>query len=171
MARIPYADAANPEIANLVDRIKSERGGKLINLYGMLLHSPPVAEGWRAFLTAIRQQCNLSGRIRELVILRIAVINGADYEFTQHIPYALKEGISQAQLDGLREGRSEGFGELEHAVLAYTDSMTRDIHVPDAVFEAVRRHFDERELVELTATVAAYNLVSRFLEAFQIDHD
>jgi alkylhydroperoxidase family enzyme len=56
-------------------------------------------------------------------------------------------------------------------VLAYTDAMTRDVHVPDAVFDPLRPHFDTRELTELTVTIAAYNLVSRFLEAVQIDHD
>ena len=170
MARIPYPDLHSPTIAPLVERIERERG-KVLNLYGMLLHSPPVAEGWLAFLTAIRQQCQLSGRDRELVILRIAVINGADYEFRAHVPFALKEGITQAQIEALREGRADAFDPRERDVLAYCDSMTREIHVPDAVFQAVRPHFNERELVELTATIAAYNLVSRFLEALQVDHE
>jgi alkylhydroperoxidase family enzyme len=168
MARISYPDPDQPEIAPLVARIKAERG-KIFNLYGMLLHSPPVAEGWLALLTAIRQKCTLSGRVRELVITRIAVINGAEYEFRAHAPLAMKEGVSQAQIDALRAGQFDAFDARERAVLAYCDSMTRDVHVPDAVFEAVRVHFNEREIVELTATVAAYNLVSRFLEAVQID--
>jgi alkylhydroperoxidase family enzyme len=54
-------------------------------------------------------------------------------------------------------------------VLAYTDAMTREIRVADPVFAAVRTHFAEREIVELTATIAAYNCVSRFLEALRID--
>jgi alkylhydroperoxidase family enzyme len=170
MARISYPNPGDPEIAPLVERIKSERG-KLLNLYGMLLHSPPLAEGWLAFLTAIRQKCSLSGRIRELVIMRVAVINDADYEFRAHTPFALKEGISQLQIDALREGKFDVFDAPERSVLAYCDSMTREVHVPDAVFEAVRMHFNERELVELSATIAAYNLVSRFLEALQIDHE
>ena len=170
MARIPYPDLHSPTIAPLVERIERERG-KVLNLYGMLLHSPPVAEGWLAFLTAIRQQCQLSGRDRELVILRIAVINGADYEFRAHVPFALKEGITQAQIEALREGRADAFDPRERDVLAYCDSMTREIHVPDAVFQAVRPHFTERELGELTATIAAYTLVSRFLEALQVDHE
>ena len=170
MARLPYADATNPEIAPLVQRIVGQRG-KLLNLYGMLLHSPPVAEGWLAFLTAIRQKASLSARIRELAIMRIAVINGADYEFRAHEPFALAEGITQRQIDGLREGRDELFNEVEQAVLAYTDSMTREIHVPQETFDAVKPHFNNQEMVELTATIGAYNLVSRFLEAMQIDHD
>lgn len=170
MARIPYADVNNPAIAPLVERIKGERG-KVFNLYGMLLHSPPVAEGWLAFLTAIRQKCSLSARIRELVIMRIAVMNGADYEFRAHTPFALAEGITQQQIASLAAGDGSLFDPVEQSALAYCESMTRDIHVPQAVFDAVKIHFNEREMVELTATIGAYNLVSRFLEAMQIDHD
>ena len=61
--------------------------------------------------------------------------------------------------------------DADRAVIDYTDAMTRSIEVPEGVFAAVRRHFAERETVELTATIAAYNLVSRFLEAVQVDHD
>lgn len=170
MARIAYPDLHQPALAPVVERIVAERG-HVLKLYEMLLHSPPVAAGWLTFLTAIRQQCNLSGRIRELVILRVAVINGAEYEFRAHIPFALKEGFSQGQIDAVREGTFESFDAAERAALAYSESITRDVQVPDAVFEAVRLHFNERELVELSATIAAYNLVSRFLEALQVDHD
>lgn len=170
MARIPYANQDDPEVAPLVQRIKAERG-KVLNLYGMLLNSPPVAEGWLAFLTAIRQKCKLSGRFRELAIMRVAVLNEAPYEFRAHAPFALAEGFTAQQIEDMRADTPQGFSEAEHAVLAYTDSMTRDIHVPDAVFDAIRPHFDERGIVELTATIAAYNLVSRFLEAMQIDHE
>jgi alkylhydroperoxidase family enzyme len=172
MARIPYADEnANAEVVELAAQIRQERG-KLHNLYRMLLHSPPVARGWLNLLTAVRQQCNLSGRFRELAIMRIAIINGADYEYDNHVPFALKEGISQQQIDALREWRkSKAFDARDQAVLAYTDSMTKEVHVPDDVFDALRPHFDTRELTELTATIAAYNLVSRFLEAIKVDHD
>jgi len=171
MARISYPDLDRPEIAPLAERIKAERGGKLLNLYRMLLHSPPVAEGWLAFLTAIRQKCNLPARVRELVIMRIAVLNAAEYEFQAHLPFAKKEGVTDAQVAALRTGDAASFAERERAALAYAESMTRAIRVPDDVFAAVRRHFAEREMVELTATIGAYNLVSRFLEALQVDHE
>lgn len=172
MARIPYADTADPAIAELAERIRRERGGKVLNLYRMLLHSPPVALGWLNLFTAIRQQADLAGRYRELAILRIAVLNGADYEFSQHVPFALAEGLTQAQVDALKAGAEpQGLPEADRAVLAYADAMTREIRVPDDVFAAVRKHFLDRAIVELTATVAGYNLVSRFLEALRIDHE
>ena len=171
MARIPYADTDRADIAPLAARIKAERGGKLLNLYRMLLQSPPVAEGWLAFLTAIRQKSDLAPRVRELVIMRVAVLNAVEYEFRAHLPFVHKEGVTEAQIAGLRSGDTTLFDERERAALAYADAVTRAIRVPDDVFAAVRRDFDDREIVELTATVGAYNLVSRFLEALQIDHD
>lgn len=172
MARISYADVTGPEARPLAERIVAERGS-LLHLYRMLLHSPPVAAGWLGYLTAIRQQCSLPGAVRELVIMRVAALNGAAYEADQHVPYALSEGVSQAQLDALPAWESSNlFNAQERAVLAYTDAMTRHVQVPEPVFAAVRVEFDDRWLVELTATVAAYNMVSRFLEALQLHtHD
>jgi len=90
----------------------------------------------------------------------------------QHVPFALKAGLTQAQLDALREWRKSAlFDEADRAVLEYTEAMTRSIQVSDEVFGAVARHFDARQTVELTATVAGYNLVSRFLEALKVDHE
>lgn len=171
MARLAYGDEnSSPAVRALADQIRKERDGRMLNLYSMLLNAPPVAEGWLALFTAIRQQCTLRGDYRELVILRVALLNGASYEYQVHVPFALREGVTQAQLDTLdRWQDSTALTPAQRAVLAYTDAMTRDIHVPDAVFEALRGHFNQREIVELTATIGGYNLVSRFLEALAVD--
>ena len=168
MARLPYADLTAPDCRPLVDRIVRERGS-VLHLYQMLLHSPPVAEGWLGYLTAIRQKASFSPSLRELVIMRVASINGAPYEAEQHAPIALKEGLTQAQLDDLAawEG-SKLFTPEQRAVLALTDGMTRNVQVPPQAVAAVRQFLNEREVVELVATVGAYNMVSRFLEALDI---
>jgi alkylhydroperoxidase family enzyme len=170
MARIPYADLSNPQIAPLVEQITRERG-KVLNLYRMLLHSQPVASGWLNLMTQIRQQCALGADIREAVILRIAVINQAPYEFQQHVPFALKAGMQQAQVDALESG-AEAIGNTRiDAALDYTTQSTVSIRVSDKCFAAIRRHFTHTEIIELTATIGSYNMVSRLLEALQIDHD
>ena len=169
MARIPYADTTDPQMRGLVERITRERGS-ILHLYAMLLHSGPVAEGWLRYLSAIRHECTLPGALRELVIMRIAQLNGAPYEAEQHAPIALREGVTQAQIDALDRWPGSGqFDAAQRAVLAYCDAMTRAVHVPDEVFAAVREALDNRRLVELTATIGAYNMVSRFLEAMRID--
>ena len=173
MARVPYIDdQSNPELKPVADRIRAERGGRVLNLYRVLLNSPKLAEAWLQFFTVIRQQCELPAQYRELAIMIIAVINGADYEYRHHVSFALAAGLTKAQLDELPRWReSMLFDASQRAVLDYTESMTRTVHVPDAVFEAIARHFDPRQTVELTATIAGYNLVSRFLEALKVDHE
>jgi len=173
VARISLVEEGDhPELAGVIRTIKTERGGKLLNLYRALLNSPPVAEGWLKLFTAIRQKAKLAGRYRELAILRVALLNGADYEYRAHVPFALQDGLTQGQIDALPGWQvSKVFDDRERAVLAYADCVTREIRVPDSVFAEVRRYFDERELTELAATVAGYNMVSRFLEAMQIDHE
>lgn len=171
MARIPYADLNSPEISPLVEQIVRERGS-VLHLYQMLLHSPRVASGWLNHLSGIRLHSSLSGDLRELIIMRVAILNRAPYEADQHAPIALKEGVSQTQLDALEHwSESSLFDERTQAVLAYTDAMTQQIQVPKAIFERVQQHFDHKAIVELTATIATYNMVSRFLEALAIHSD
>lgn len=171
MARIPYADIDGAAQRPLTERIVAARGS-VLHLYQMLLHSPAVAEGWLTYLTAIRQQSTLPGALRELVIMRVALLNRAPYEADQHAPIALREGVSEAKLQALSAWTECAlFDARERATLAYVDAMTREVQVPDAVFAAVAAEFPPQQLVELTATVAAYNMVSRFLEALQIHSD
>jgi alkylhydroperoxidase family enzyme len=54
------------------------------------------------------------------------------------------------------------------AVLTYTDAMTLNVTVPDEVFANLNKNFNEQEVVEITATIAAYNCVSRFLVALDV---
>lgn len=171
MAHLPYADLNAPEAQPLVQRIVAERGS-VLHLYQMLLHSPPLAEGWLGYLTAVRQRLSLAGDLRELVIMRVAQLNGAPYEAQQHEPIARQEGVTQAQLDALSAWEaSTVFDEPTRAVLALCDTMTRHVQVPQATLVAVRQHLGERQTVELAATIAAYNMVSRFLEAMHIHGD
>ena len=166
----PVQTGKRQELAAIEATIAAQRG-RVSLLYQVLLNSPAIADGWEKMLTAVRNRTTLPADLRELVILRVAVINNAPFEFDAHAPIALAEGISAAKLEALREATpGPAFSELERAVLRLTDTMTRDVQVSDAVFEPLRAHFDEQGLVELVATVAAYNMVSRFLEALHIGH-
>jgi AhpD family alkylhydroperoxidase len=171
MTRLEYAAEGSPDIdADLLRSVRARRGGRLLNLDRMLLHSAPLARGWNQYMGAIRSETRLDGGLRELVILLVAVLNRAPYEFAQHAPVALAEGVTQAQIDAVAGWRDSAlFDPRQRDVLAYAEAMTVQVQVAQPLFDAVRRHFGERELVELTATVASYNMVSRFLEALQIE--
>ena len=170
MTRLPLVNADTPGVdAELVHAVKLRRGGELLVLDRLLLHSTPVARGWNAYLGAIRGACLLDGAIRELAILLVARLNRAPYEFNQHEPVALREGAAPEQIAALDAwADSPRFSARERAVLAYAQAMTLDVQVAAPVFDALRPWFNEREIVELTATIAAYNMVSRFLEALDV---
>ena len=171
--RIPYVAADLAEPAELVQAIRARRGGTLIELDRMLLHSPPFAAGWNSLLGAMRQRLELDPRLRELSICAVAVLNRAPYELEQHAPEFLAAGGTQAQLDALADYdaacRDEKlFTPTERMVLGVTRDMTRDIEVGDAHFAAAEALLPRRQVVELVGVVAAYNMVSRFLVALGV---
>lgn len=173
MARLSYADPTTTrEIApDLIAQIQRERGD-MLHIYAMLLNSPSFAEGWLTLLTAVRQKGVLDAGLRELMVLRIAALNGAAYEADQHRPIALASGVTEMQLAVLDTWHdSQLFDPRTRAALAYCDAMTRNVAVQDTDFAVAHRLFDARELTELTVTIAAYNMVSRVIVALGISSE
>jgi AhpD family alkylhydroperoxidase len=166
--RVPPATPGASEASRLIEARLMEARGEITLLYRILLNSPPVCAGWEQLLTAIRQQTGLNPRLRELIILRIAILNRAPYEFAAHVPHGRKAGLSDAQMESVKGDDRSCLNEVESLVLEYTDTMTRDIQVPEELFARVKAKFDATGLVDLTATVAAYNMVSRFLAALDV---
>jgi len=172
--RIPYLPLHLQQPAELVCAIRARRGGALLNLDRMLLHSPPFAAGWNGFLKAVRGDLLLDARLRELAICAVAALNGAEYEFGLHAPEFLKAGGTPAQVEALRAplhavSDDALFADVLRAVLQLTIEMTRAVRVDESTFAAVRVHLDERRTVELVGVVAAYNMVSRFLVALGVE--
>jgi 4-carboxymuconolactone decarboxylase len=171
--RLPLVTpGTRPELAAQEAQIMAERG-RISPLYGVLLNSPPIAHGWEQMLSAVRNRNSISADLRELVILRVAVLNRAPYEFDAHVPHALAAGLSADAVEASRSvplAVNAPFTQAQFVALRLTDAMTRDIVVSDALYAEVRQHFDLQGQLDLVATVAAYNMVSRLLVALQIGH-
>lgn len=190
--RLPYApinpvSPSSPTTQASYKQLAARRAPQPLQALDLtLLHAPPVAAGWSSFLGSIRTQTSLSPDIREICICRVAVLNGADYEWEHHAPILQQEGnISDLALEEIRAGvpskksngtephpkgseEEQGLNEQQWAVLDYTDAVTRNVKVPDPIFTGLRQWFNEKEIVEITATIAAYNCVSRFLVALDV---
>lgn len=187
--RLPYAPAEAPASASpsnpdpaataaVYARIAARRAPRpLIPLDLALLHSPPVADGWNGFLGAIRSQTVVAEAVLELAVSRVGALTDAVWEWRAHSALAAKAGVSRAALewvlkkepvDSIAAEGVDGLGEKEVAVIRYTDAMTKDIKVQDGVFDKLKDFFSEREIVELTTAIAAYNCVSRFLVAMDV---
>ena len=172
MARVPLIEEKeHPELSDLITKIRGARGGRLINIYRLMLHSPVLAGTWFDLNQAVRYGTEIDGQCRELAVIRVAILNNLEYVVRAHGPaYALKEGLTQAQVEALADWSSSNlFTAKQRALLAYADAMTRDIDVPDAVFADIQKHFSDRQTVELTMLIGAYNMLTRFLKALKVD--
>jgi len=164
--KIPYVAEDKVGPPDLVAAIRARRpGGKLWNLDRMLLNSP-----------AIRGQLSLPGKLREISIMAIAVLNKADYEWAAHEPELKSAGGSAEQIAALKDpvaaSKNEKlFDEPERAALALAIEMTREVQVQDATLKRVRAALSDQQVVELIGTIAAYNMVSRFLVATGVEPD
>ena len=171
MARVPLLDeTAGAEVAAVIAKIRGGRGGRLLNLYRALLNSPGLASAWFDFNNAARFQTGVSDRLRELVIMRVAALTGCDYVWNVHeSQYAAPAGVTPQEVKALRRGRKGSvFGPRDRALLAYVDAVTRDVRVPATVFGGMRKHYRDRETVEITVLIAAYNMHTRLLKALDI---
>ncbi|KAH7085832.1 AhpD-like protein [Paraphoma chrysanthemicola] len=162
------------EDQGIVERIKARRGSKgLIPLDLTLLHAPKIADGWNALLGAVRTKTSLSDDILEIAICRTMLVAGAWHEWNNHVPKLLasdgftEDGLSVVKLVHLT---SQGpLSDRQWAALVYADHMSRAVSVPDSVFAKLEdAGFSEKEIVELTATIATYNMVGRLFVALDI---
>lgn len=174
--RIPeWTPDRKPQPEDLVQAILERRGGELLNLDKALLWSEPLARGWNAYLKNVRSGLGASWQLRELGICTVALLTGAHYEYHHHAPDYLKAGGQQASLDALQafvkagaNGEPPGLEGDEALVVRYATQMTRDVKVEDTVFQQMRERFETTELVEITAAIATYNMVARFLVALGV---
>ena len=171
MARVSYIEEKDhPELTTQIAKIKGGRG-ELINIYKLLLHSPEVAMTWFEQIGAIRWKTKLSPRLREIAIVRIAQAAKYGYALQQHVPrIAVPDGVTLEECEALKDWRASGkFSEAERTALAYVDAIIAGPEVPDDVFNAVRKHYSERETVELTVLVGAYLMHNRVFTALRVD--
>ena len=172
MARVSLvSEEDHPELSGLMGQIRGARRGRLINVYRLLLHSPALAEAWFGLNNAVRWKTGLDGRLRELVIIRVGCLCRAPYILRQHVPkLALAEGLQPAEWEALGAWReSRLFDERERTALAYADALTETTGASDGMVAGLKTFFDERQIVELTVLIGAYNMHARLLNALDLD--
>ena len=172
MARVKLLSESDvPQQGELLKRILGARRGRIINVYRLLLHAPSLAGVWFDLINAVRWKTGLSGRLREILIIRVGHATGVPYIVNQHVRnIALQEGLSRDECTALADWSATPlFSASERAALCYADEMTRNITVGDAIFAELRRYFDETEIVEISVLVGTYNMHARVITALQID--
>jgi AhpD family alkylhydroperoxidase len=142
----------NPRI-NLTKHINSGVGRAMLNL------SKEV------------ETSGLDRKLLELVKIRASQINGCAYCIDMHTKDARAAGETEQRIYALSAWRETPFfTDRERAALEWTEAVTRiaDTHAPDEVYDDVRQHFDEQELVTLTFAVVVINAWNRLAVPFRV---
>ena len=165
------AGQAPAEVEELYNRIQ-KNGAKVINLYKVLAYNTHVMRDFLRLGSSLLTKTELSPKLRELAILRIAKLTGSEYEWAQHYPIALEVGVGPEQAKAIAYwDRANNFNDMERAVLRYTDEVLQDAKVKDENFNELRQHLNTRNIVELTVSIGYWEMVARLLEALKVDMD
>jgi alkylhydroperoxidase family enzyme len=115
----------------------------------------------------------LSPQLRELAQTRTGWARGSQFVFSQHCKASREHGISEEKIAAIPSWSvAECFEPAEKAVLAYTDALVlQGGRVPDAVFNALREHLSEEEILELTYITCTYDMHATMSRALRLEFD
>lgn len=164
MPRIPYAQEGREAAgAKPVYEGLKKSFGMVPNLVKLVGHSGPATQGLGALLDVYFTKLSLPARVREIAYLTVARHNGCAYCQGHHVPLAKQAGLSQDQIDLLGEAGfgSEKLTEAERAVVRFAYETSHNVVASDEAIEALKRHFNVPEVVEIAFVVAAGNFIQR----------
>ena len=151
---------------------RGEDRPKGLNILGTLALHPALARAFHAFNGHVLFATTLSVRQRELLVLRVAVVREAAYEYAQHAVLALDVGITEEEIARVAEGPdAPGWSPLEGAMVRAVDELLADATVTEPTWAALAAELDDRQLLDLVFTVGAYDLLAMAFRAFAVEMD
>jgi alkylhydroperoxidase family enzyme len=157
-----------------LDLLKASRRGRTVdqNIYATLVRNQRLFERWLSLGHALLFEGSLTGRDRELLVLRTAANCESEYEWAQHQKYALAGGISEDEVSAIYgDWRERAWSPKDYALLSAADELHEKCVVGDASWGKLASHFPEEQLIELTMVVGVYHLVAMMLNSFGVQLD
>lgn len=163
------ADIDDPTLNPIFDTFR-DHGREPPTLYRVLANAPAMMKAWVDLAWPLRSDATTSRALRELIIMRVAVLTDAAFEWEAHWPAALSAGVREAQLEELGQwATSAEFTEAERRVLRCVDEMIEQGSASADAIAALRDEFTDGECVELVLTAGFYSCVSHTLLSLGIE--
>jgi len=145
---------------------------KGLNLLGVFARHPAVTQAYNTFVRHLLFESTLTPRQRELTILRVAGVRGADYEFAQHVGPGMDEGLTREEIAALRGAiDSSRWAPEEAALLTAVDELVADARMSDETWKLLAGKMTDQQMLDLVFTVGAYDLLAMFLHTFNVQLD
>jgi alkylhydroperoxidase family enzyme len=153
-------------------RPKGENRPKGLNALGVLARYPELALAYNTFSGQIMYGSKLSARHRELLVLRVATVRNAAYEWWQHVASAGDNGVDPDEVARVAVGPdAPEWSDLERAFLRAVDELLGDALIADETWSALAGELDEQQLMEVVFTVGAYDTLAMALRTFGVPLD
>jgi len=173
MARVREITAGElpAELAEIYDRFVAEYG-PFANQVAVLAHVPAALRHLMPMLMELRAARTLPKRYLELAIVAVSKLNECHYCVAHHKPFLTVEGISPEGVDRVLERDNPELDDVDRLVVEYAVAAWSDPRaLRDALFERLRRHFSEAQIVELTLRITLCGFFNRFNDALQIEEE
>jgi uncharacterized peroxidase-related enzyme len=167
MARIALIEPeqASPEVKEIYEQ---KLKGKPQNAQKALAHRPDMLKNFLGFYASVGR--SLDRKLYELIYIRVSMINQCRYCLQHHLASSKRHGVAPEDWKALQADDSSRFSEKERAALVYAQKLTRDPHsVTDADFTALKKHFNDAEIVDLHLLTGVANLTNRFTDPLGLE--
>lgn len=171
MARVRLNDTGDVAESHRWLFERMEQRGDILNIFRAMSHSPEALRRFMKFGSYFLEEGKLDPKLRELAILRAGWDCSAPYEFSQHIAFGRRAGLTDAQIQAVGDPNARLFDAREIAILNFAGELSETARVSQQAIGAVRDFLNEEELVELAMVTGFYNMVSRVLNALEVDID
>lgn len=169
--RIPMRDLGTLSGEDADTVAKNRVGGRDLNLFRVMMNHPDLTRRWTVFAGHVLRKQTLPPRDRELLILRIGWLNQAEYEWAQHVEIAKRAGITEAEIERIKQGPGAGWIASEAALLQAADDLFEHSVVSDATWAALAAKYSMEQMMDAVFTIGQYNLVSWALNSFGVPLD
>jgi 4-carboxymuconolactone decarboxylase len=170
--RIPPVEKADWTLEQQEILEPFERRGRLYNVFSTMANHPELARDWLTFANYILRRCTLPPREREILILRIGWLCGAEYEWAQHTRLGKAVGLTDDDITHIRQGPdAAGATPHDRLLMRAVDELHDDSFISDETWNALAETYDTKQMMDLVFAVGQYNLVSMALNTFGVQLD
>jgi 4-carboxymuconolactone decarboxylase len=170
MSRIPLTSIE--EQPEPVRQWMARRGN--LNVFRLLANDPQVFRGWTHMVDELFDSPTFSPRMREVVILRVAHLQGSRYELAQHVGIARSVGLTEPQIEAILDTGdldAANFNRTERTALDVTTELCTTHRLRDDTFAAAQGAFGDEALTELLMIISCYYGLALVLNAADLDAD
>jgi 4-carboxymuconolactone decarboxylase len=170
MSRIPLTSIEHqPEP---IRQFMARRGN--LNVFRLLANAPQVFVGWSQMVDELFDSPTFSLRMREVIILRVAHLQGSRYELTQHTGIARAAGLTDQQINAILDTDdidAAGFSRTERTALDVVTELCTTHRLRDDSFATAHAVFGDEALTELLMIISCYYGLALVLNAVDLDVD